>query len=626
MAEQYLETTDETQVPRRAYETGDLAFVISSGNEAAMIDLSEYTAASQAAIDALGDRTPRGDWATATLYAIKDLVKESGTWYMAVEEHTSGVFATDLAAGKLVIYQGLARPISLIGAGDSIMAGTTSPNTTTPISVLSGLLPDVVSTAETAVPGSRLYVGTSNMASRYTEFVYPHRPSVTGVDSAFLLIIIGANDFSPTADNEVADWITQFDSYCNTARDDGFTVIASTVMERSSSNMWASNNIRRLQFNDHIRSTTSIDGYVDLARLLPDVTDTALFIDGTHPTDAGTAIMCRAFREHVLAPGVPAGGVDLSESRALELAPADISTLEYAALESRISTYNVNTSAIARFNQPPAFGINDFTITAWSDCKARGVRRIMSALSESQGSFGLSIDDDGVTPYFVVGSQILSERYGVPDRWSHFAVTRASGYLTFYVNGRPVGDPHYVPGDVASLTRLMNSSEFRVSRVRQHNVAMTQDEITSDMNSLSAYNGEASCIYAMDDAGKWCAGSFLPDLSSSAAHVNYSSADDYTPSIPGRRGVAMFPTSGNESVWAIPPDVWITDWFVDITTAGVGIGKIGIASDSDYWFVGGNGVGRHRLDLASHSMTTEQEIFMGDATGYEMTHNISFTV
>lgn len=50
---------------------------------------------------------PRGSWATATAYAIKDVVVVSGVAYAAPVAHTSGVWATDLAAGRWVVYQGL---------------------------------------------------------------------------------------------------------------------------------------------------------------------------------------------------------------------------------------------------------------------------------------------------------------------------------------------------------------------------------------------------------------------------------------------------------------------------------------------------------------------------------------
>ena len=44
--------------------------------------------------------TPRGAWVTATAYAIGDMVTESSVTYVCPVAHTSGTFATDLAAGK----------------------------------------------------------------------------------------------------------------------------------------------------------------------------------------------------------------------------------------------------------------------------------------------------------------------------------------------------------------------------------------------------------------------------------------------------------------------------------------------------------------------------------------------
>ena len=46
-----------------------------------------------------GVRT-RGDWSTATAYAINDIVVYGGNTYIVLIGHTSGTFATDLAAGK----------------------------------------------------------------------------------------------------------------------------------------------------------------------------------------------------------------------------------------------------------------------------------------------------------------------------------------------------------------------------------------------------------------------------------------------------------------------------------------------------------------------------------------------
>lgn len=46
-------------------------------------------------------------WQTTTAYEVQDLVTESGIVYICLEDHTSGTFATDLAANKWTIYQGL---------------------------------------------------------------------------------------------------------------------------------------------------------------------------------------------------------------------------------------------------------------------------------------------------------------------------------------------------------------------------------------------------------------------------------------------------------------------------------------------------------------------------------------
>jgi len=53
-------------------------------------------------LNLMGGYTPKGDWLTATAYVAKDVVSNNGT-YLCVTAHTSGTFATDLAAGKWVL-------------------------------------------------------------------------------------------------------------------------------------------------------------------------------------------------------------------------------------------------------------------------------------------------------------------------------------------------------------------------------------------------------------------------------------------------------------------------------------------------------------------------------------------
>lgn len=48
----------------------------------------------------------KGDWLTTINYSVNDLVEETDVVYICVESHTSGVFATDLSAGKWAVYQG----------------------------------------------------------------------------------------------------------------------------------------------------------------------------------------------------------------------------------------------------------------------------------------------------------------------------------------------------------------------------------------------------------------------------------------------------------------------------------------------------------------------------------------
>lgn len=80
----------------------------------AIIHPDSFSTASLALI--ASDWTPRGMWATATMYAIGDLVEESNSAYVAAVDHVSGVFANDHAAGKWVGFSGadsVATPYSL---------------------------------------------------------------------------------------------------------------------------------------------------------------------------------------------------------------------------------------------------------------------------------------------------------------------------------------------------------------------------------------------------------------------------------------------------------------------------------------------------------------------------------
>lgn|GEM_PF-2800473 len=70
----------------------------------AVVHPDSFTAASLALM-ASGTWRVRGAWLTATAYAVSDLVSESNGVYVCVTAHTSGVFATDLAASKWMTIQ-----------------------------------------------------------------------------------------------------------------------------------------------------------------------------------------------------------------------------------------------------------------------------------------------------------------------------------------------------------------------------------------------------------------------------------------------------------------------------------------------------------------------------------------
>lgn len=60
----------------------------------------------------------RGAWAAATVYAINDVVSQGGVVYLCQLPHTAGTFATDLAAGRWMVWQGVTlQQLTGTGAG-----------------------------------------------------------------------------------------------------------------------------------------------------------------------------------------------------------------------------------------------------------------------------------------------------------------------------------------------------------------------------------------------------------------------------------------------------------------------------------------------------------------------------
>jgi hypothetical protein len=68
----------------------------------ALVELHNLSASCRAAL--VTNWVARGLWATSTAYAVGDMVDVTGSSYVCAVAHTSGVFATDYAAGKWQIF------------------------------------------------------------------------------------------------------------------------------------------------------------------------------------------------------------------------------------------------------------------------------------------------------------------------------------------------------------------------------------------------------------------------------------------------------------------------------------------------------------------------------------------
>lgn len=100
-----MATISITDLTNAKLDTDHIADIATSLELTATDRLGTTKKTLQGAIDSIAAIDVKGAWATTTAYVVKDAVKESGTWYICIEAHTSGTFATDLAAGKWSILQ-----------------------------------------------------------------------------------------------------------------------------------------------------------------------------------------------------------------------------------------------------------------------------------------------------------------------------------------------------------------------------------------------------------------------------------------------------------------------------------------------------------------------------------------
>ena len=88
------------------------------------IDADNLTLNGQPVTDITSSPDWRGTWVTATTYLENDLAREEGSSYICLEDHTSGVFSTDLTAGKWELFA--QKGAAGAGTGDMLAANNLS--------------------------------------------------------------------------------------------------------------------------------------------------------------------------------------------------------------------------------------------------------------------------------------------------------------------------------------------------------------------------------------------------------------------------------------------------------------------------------------------------------------------
>ncbi len=73
-----------------------------------------------------GSWSPEGAWLTATAYAVGDVVTQSGSTYVCAVAHTSGTFATDLAAVKWLLLAAAASAVTISAFAETLLDDTTA--------------------------------------------------------------------------------------------------------------------------------------------------------------------------------------------------------------------------------------------------------------------------------------------------------------------------------------------------------------------------------------------------------------------------------------------------------------------------------------------------------------------
>ena len=528
--------------------------------------------------------------------------------------------------------------ITLVYAGDSIAASSTSGLTVRLDESVGEFNPrlSLATVVNTAVGGSRLdstLVGLAanpvDLVQRYATHVYPHRPAATGHAQAILIISVGANDFGPAAANDTVRqaWIDAYTAYVDQAVSDGFTVVGMTIMRRLMQEYDQTATTKtRLVWNDAIRRCKALSGVVDLAEFFDPEADAALFIDNTHPGDAGIPIMAGMVSRQIDALGQESKYDLPPATGAVTLPAATISELERAAItfDNHTGTPQVLTSALTT-----AIGTGDFTFSAWVYPRAddTGTKVILSDATASI-TFSAVTESTGFVRPVMVGANVGAGNLAPVGRWAHLVARRESGVLTYWVNGKPV---HWYVGStitrsVAYTTSLgamvqinRGATSGKFARIRQWSRALTDAEIAADYAALSPLWDDAALFSALAD-GSDCIWPQFADL----IGPDFVALNTY-PKIPrpAQSAVRRFTTTGNATVLICPQGHTIERWIAKITAAGGGNVDIGLKNNGGELFDAAPlSVGEHDLALLTRTMTNSNGAAYINAAGYTIEHVI----
>lgn len=608
------------------------------GETLAEIDskVSEAQAAAAAATSAAGSATAAGDAATS---AADSATAAGNAAISAADSATAAGDArreAEVARDQAQTAAAALGLITIVYAGDSIAASSTAGLTVRLDESVSAFNPRLAlaTVVNTAVGGARLdstLVGLpanpADLVQRYAAYVYPHRPAATGHAQAILIISVGANDFGPSATAVRQDWVDAYEAYIAQAVEDGFKVVVMTIMRRVDSVLDKSLcNETRLFWNDAIRRFKNISGVVDLAEFFDPEADASLFIDNTHPGDAGIPIMAGMVSRQIDALGQSSTFGLPAATAAVTLPAAAIADLERASISFDNHT---GTPMVLSSTLTTAVGAGDFTFSAWVLPREGDVtNKVILSSADAAVAFSVVDDGNGFCRPVMSGANAGDGNIAPIGKWAHFVARRKDGRISYWVNGLQT---YWFVG--STITRSMSfttslgamthinrgATSGKFARIRQWSRALTDAEIVADYEALSPLYSDAALFSALAD-GNECVWPQFTDLLG-PDFIALNAFPEITR--PAQSATRKFTTVGGATPLICPQGYTVEQWIAKVTVAGGGTVDIGLTNNGGEFFdAAALSVGDHDLTLLTRTMTNSSGAAYINASGYTIEHVI----